>query len=71
MTKEAFDCRVMLPHSLDGWTMGIYDSNDAHVNRFQDLFSAFQPQLYLDGSVEPGEIQPITGKLDKFHTDTW
>ncbi|TWT98219.1 hypothetical protein [Stieleria varia] len=59
-------CQLMLSHPCDGWGMNIVDSDGSTIMPHQGFMTGFSPQRSFSATLEPLEIQPITGKLPKF-----
>lgn len=66
VSAESMDCQMLLPHRMDGWGMNISDSEQHSIRRNQIYISGFSPQRSFAATLAPGEIQPMTGRLDRF-----
>lgn len=62
-------CVVLLPHSMDGWTMTVEDAKGKSIDRDQVFISAFEPQRTLTKTLKPGEIAAFTGENTTFAPD--
>lgn len=66
VSDQDIPCQILLPHPLDGWGLNIENEAGSHLPRNQVFRSQFSPLRMFSAELAPGEIQPMSGKLQKF-----
>jgi|GEM_PF-2862120 len=67
VSKENVLCQFPLPHPQDGWGLNIENKSGTDLHRKQILETGETSLRIFSAELAPREIQPMTGKLEKYH----